>query len=107
MVEMEKLTKKTSRGHYEKFGEMMLACINLEVPFEKFAGTDKERLIDLFRADPLLNQFSLKVFDLSYPFNRRIKGGPKCLADNCCMLKHWLIYEVIGAEPDFEDENED
>jgi hypothetical protein len=69
----------------------------------------KERLLKLFQEDEHLNNIPLEVFDAYFPVLKMYhreevkKFGPDSFAENCCMYKHALIYQVIGAEPEFTD----
>lgn len=89
----------TTREHYEKYRNLKLQ-IGVSFKDSCYFGT-KEELTELFKEDPNLNQIPLHKFDYYQPFyNKRLH--PVTLSECVCLIKHCLIYEVIGAEPEFE-----
>lgn len=102
---MDAIKHKTTREHYEKYQAMK---IRLGVSYDgSTLFGSKKHLIELYKEDPLLNNISLYRFDGMYGYLRSaaIQAGYKCfsMAENTCLAKHCLIYEVIGAEPEFTD----
>jgi len=91
--------RKTTKAHYEKYRDMAKRARITLLGSTSF-GT-KERLERLYRADPLLNNIPLYRFDRYYFRTRRIDGGPRSLAENVCMYKHLLTYEVLECTPVF------
>jgi len=90
---------KTARAHYEKYrGMAKRTGVSL---LKSTAFGTKEQLERLYKADPLLNNIPLYRFDAYFVFAPRIDGGPVSLAENTCMYKHLLIYEVLGCVPEF------
>ena len=90
---------QTTKRHYEKYRDMAeRACITLR---DSTSFGTKERLERLYKADPLLNNIPLYRFDGYYYWTRQIDGGPESLAENLCMYKHLLVYEVLGCVPEF------
>lgn len=110
----------TTRSHYEKYENLRK---NMGVKLD----ADSLRMFDLFEPtvdwlavlyvydDGLLNRIPLKVFDGFYYIMRgRLKASLRetkwaesvgySLAENTCLYKHCLIYQVLGLEPEFEGE---
>ena len=101
---MEILTKNTTKEHYEKFRIMAEeAGITLK-RLSKPLGYTVEELRKLFIEDNNLNNIpwiELDSFYLCLPsYTRKIITN---IADNCCVFKHLLIYEVLGVVPVFVD----
>lgn len=102
-----KLVCRTTHQHYEKY-QAMLENLHINLIGSK-CFPSKDRLVELFILDPALNNILLKKFDGFYPSLRmyqrdKVKEfGPHSLAENTCLYKHALIYQVIGAEPEFTD----
>lgn len=99
------LYHKTTKEHFEKFQAMVektgLTLRYSENPF----GYTKQELIKLYQKDNLFNNIPLHTFDNSYYFlTLKEKKQVDCLADNCCLWKHILIYEVLKATPLFLEE---
>jgi len=103
----EKLIKKTSRSHYEKYEQLSQKMGRSykrmqEIYFGSHRYT-KEDLIEKFKEDSVLNNISLKLWDeKTYTF------GPSgnyhlSLGEKVCLLKHLVIYDIIGAVPEFEE----
>ena len=94
------MKNKTTSEHYHKYKKMKE---NLGVIFkEGTAFGSKEHIKQLFLEDPHLNQYPLYMFD-SYFYLFRREGGCRSLAECTCLVKHCLIYDVVGAEPEFTD----
>jgi len=100
------MINKTTRSHYEKYKEMARDCHvtfkNKEFPMDR----TKETIIELFKRDNHLNNIPLYEFDSYFYVGKFYHGRewiPSSLAENVCMYKHLLIYEVVGAEPVFVD----
>jgi len=101
---MEILTKNTTKEHYEKFRVMAEeAGITLK-RLSKPLGYTVEELRKLFIEDNNLNNIPLIELDSFYlclpSYTRKIITN---MADNCCVYKHLLIYEVLGVVPVFVD----
>jgi hypothetical protein len=63
----------------------------------------KEELLRKYQADKNLNNISLARFDrLYYSLSPTARKEVRCLAENTCLYKHLIIYEVLGIEPEFE-----
>ena len=100
------LTHKTTKEHYGKFkGMAKIAGITFKNSTEPL-GYDKKRLLELYIEDEHLNNIPLHVFDSYYSFyiSASTKKYIKSSADNTCVLKHLIIYEVLGATPHFSGE---
>ena len=94
--------KKTTKEHFEKFRDMANeAGISFQTS-ERFMGFTKEQLLKLYIEDNNLNNIPLIEFDSYYlvlpNYVRKIVTN---FADNCCLYKHLLIYEVLGIIPVF------
>ena len=101
---MEILTKTTTKEHYEKFRIMAEeAGITLK-RLSKPLGYSVEELRKLYIEDNNLNNIPLVKLDSFYlclpSYTRKIITN---MADNCCVYKHLLIYEVLGVVPVFVD----
>ena len=95
------LKNKTTREHFEKYKNLKL-LIGVSFRDCDSFGT-KEELTELFKEDPNLNQISLHRFEAFQPFyNKRLH--PVTLSECVCLIKYCLIYEIIGAEPEFVGE---
>lgn len=97
------MKNKTTRQHYEKYDAMMKA-VGLTLIGARTEEFEPEHVAKCYAKDVHLNNIDLEVFDRYYFWMREKKGGPKSMADNVCMYKHALIYEVLGCEPEFTDE---
>jgi hypothetical protein len=91
------MKKKTTREHYEKYRDLaeqkgVGASISMY-----YLGKPKEKWIELFLEDEHLNNTPLSLYDGTYVST----GAGISLADNVCMHKHVIIYQIIGATPDF------
>jgi len=95
------LIQNTTRAHYEKYRDMA-ARAHVTLKDSTSFGTP-DQLRSLYAKDQHLNNIPLARFDALYPWMRRVAGGPQSMAENCCMYKHLLIYEIIGAVPNFTD----
>lgn len=101
---------KTTKAYYEKYAKISReAKIRVQVSTdpngEKVTSFGKVAWIRRgYNSDPHLNFIPLKRFDSLYAYHRGIPKGPSSLAENVCVLKHSLIYDVLGMEPEFTDE---
>ena len=91
---------KTTRAHFEKFCAMRNA-MGVSFLNSDRLGT-KAQLTKMFIEDPLLNQIPLGVLDKYYPYYSSIRPSIS-KAEAVCVIKHSLIYQVIGATPEFID----
>lgn len=91
------LQHKTTREHYEKYAEL-----SKNIPTACVPRYNDPKLLELYKEDKNLNNIPLREFDLYYR-KRSYEGRCISLSENCCLLKHILIYRVLGAEPEFED----
>jgi len=103
------LTKKTTKEHYEKYRNLvkkMGVCLNPD-DLSMFGLSGVDDLRERFKVDEHLNNVPLQVFDFLYYVMLRNarKNGYKgySLAENTSMYKHALIYQVLGAIPEFTD----
>jgi len=101
---MKNLTKKTTKEHYEKFRDMAIGAEITLKRLPKPLGYSVEELRKLYIEDNNLNNIPLIELDSFYlclpSYTRKIITN---MADNCCVYKHLLIYEVLGATPIFTD----
>lgn len=92
---------KTTRAHFEKYCSMRsktgVSFLNTTI-----FGT-KEELTKLFLEDQHLNQIPLDKLDAYYPYYINLWPG-LAESESVCLIKHSLIYQVIGAVPEFTDE---
>lgn len=94
---------KTKIEFYEKYKR--LAEINGVSLKRSSIFPQKDELMELYLQDKHLNNISLYIFDILYSAGRRYhpKTWPVSLAENTCMYKHLLIYEILELEPEFVD----
>ena len=92
---------KTTRDYFEKYCNMR-ARTGVSFLNSNLMGT-KEELTRMFKEDPALNQIPLKKMDAYYPIYKDLWPGLS-MAESVCLIKHSLIYQVIGAVPEFTDE---
>ena len=101
---MEILTKNTTKGHYEKFRDMAEKAGITFKRSDTYMGFTKQQLLELYLQDNNLNNIPLRDFDCIYlhlpSYIRKIITN---MADNCCVYKHLLIYEVLGVVPVFTE----
>ena len=99
---MERLEHKTTEMIYNKYRDMaVLAGITFKNS-NTYMGFTKEQLLNLYIEDNFLNNIALRDFDCIYLYlPLHTKKIIKCLADNVCLYKHLLTYEVLGATPIF------
>ena len=94
--------KKTTKEHFEKFRDMANEAGISFKRSKEYMGFTKEQLLKLYIEDNHLNNIPLIEFDSYYlvlpNYVRKIVTN---LADNCCLYKHLLIYEVLGIIPVF------
>jgi hypothetical protein len=108
------LTNKTTKEFYEKYEAMKKRLhIYMTTGTALFADTlkhfyiaDISELLTMYEADKNLNNIPLRYFDsLYYTLHMyHPKEAPGSLSENTCLYKHCLIYDVLGAEPEFTDE---
>jgi hypothetical protein len=94
--------RKMHREHYEKYERMSRECgIRVTVKDGKTVFGTVDHLRKLYEADHLLNNIPLLVFDGFHGHHRQIKSEfrPRSLADTTCVLKHSIIYHVLGIQP--------
>jgi hypothetical protein len=96
---------ETTRAHYEKYRSLaVLLGVRLD-PAKGVGVYTTEELRAMYRADPALNQMTLRWFDFNYS---TLRMNPKCprtfsLAENVCLYKHLIIYQLLEAKPEFTD----
>jgi hypothetical protein len=105
-MQKEKIKHKTSKSHYEKYAKLKKDCgISYK---ERNPFCTKEEIIAAYKRDPVLNNIPLIRFDAYYgiysQYARRAGHLDFSLSENTCLAKHCLIYDVVGAEPDFQEE---
>ena len=103
---MAKLECKTTEEHYNKFRDMTNKAGITFKNSKYYMGFTKDQLLELYNKDNLLNNIPLRDFDCIYMFlPMYVKRIITNLADNTCVHKHLLIYEVLGATPLFVENN--
>ncbi len=95
---------KTSRAFYEKF-EAMKKAAHVTLVGSTLFGT-REELQAKYALSPALTNIARYRFDVFYGFHQH-KGVVNSLADNLCMYKHCILYEVLGLTPDFTDDDKE
>jgi hypothetical protein len=94
------LTCKTTRAHFEKFCAMRKQMGVSFLNSNDFGS--KLSLIKLFQKDPLLESIPTKMFEPYHNAYQKIKPDIT-MRDSADVIKHSLIYQVIGATPEFVD----
>ena len=101
---MEIFTTNTTKEHYEKFRDMAEKAGISFRSSDTYMGFTKSQLLKLYIEDNNLNNMPLIVFDSFYlclpSYTRKVITN---MADNCCVYKHLLIYEVLKVVPVFTD----
>ena len=101
---MKKLEIKTTEGSYNKYRDMAEKAGISFSRNDKYFGYTKQELLALYIKDNYLNNIPLESFDSMYRvlphYTRKIITN---LAENTCVWKHLLIYEVLGIAPIFVD----
>ncbi len=104
---MQNKKHKTTREFYDKYEAMkkdlhisLLPKMAASAP--EFFGRNLDELREEYLVDPNLNQIRLQRFDAIY-VPRKFNGFVISLAENVCLYKHCLIYEILGLEPEFID----
>jgi hypothetical protein len=97
------MINKTSKEYYEKYSnlakEIGISYKGLkEINFGPQCYT-KEELIEKFKEDKNLNNIPLKYWDEKCILYCSVRIT---LAEKVCLLKHLVIYDIIGAIPKFE-----
>jgi hypothetical protein len=98
------LISKSTRNHYQKYSEIAkllhMSYKNKTSMFEYSA----DQLIEKFKEDENLNNIPLAKWDTQALFIPNIKynGFTLSIAEKVCLLKHLVIYDIIGAIPEFE-----
>jgi hypothetical protein len=94
------LACKTTRDYFEKY------CFMRNKTGVSFLNTTlfgtKEELTRLFNEDSNLGQIPLSKF-LAYHSHYSTLWPGLTSEDTICLIKHSLIYQVIGAAPEFTD----
>lgn len=94
MATESKLVARTTQEHYDKYARLSEHVPTGLAPYSK----DVEKLRELFLADEHLNNIPLRNFDAMVYSVRQYAGKGLSIAESCCILKHILIYRVLGAE---------
>lgn len=97
---MNHQTILTTRNHYEKYAALAKHVPTWVAPYSR-----SSKLRAMFHADHHLNNIPLSAFDAKFDAVMSYVRGHKnlSLAESCCVLKHILIYRVLGVKPIFED----
>lgn len=100
---MDRIEHKTTEEHYNKYRDMVSrAGITFKNNRSDYMGFNKEQLLELYLEDSFLNNIPLRDFDCIYLYcPAHIRKIITNLADNICVLKHLLIYEILEATPIF------
>ncbi|MFA6185539.1 MAG: hypothetical protein WC720_05355 [Candidatus Shapirobacteria bacterium] len=103
----EKLIKKTSKEHYEKYENLAQKMgISYKRGQEIYLGSykfTKKELIEKFKEDSVLNNISLTLWDRRAGTIDTNHSYHLSLAEKVCLLKHLVTYDIIGAMPEFEE----
>lgn len=91
---------KTTRSHFEKFCTMRRS-MGVSFLNSDLMGT-KEKLTQMFMKDPSLDKIPTEAF-VPYWNEYRKRHPSISLGEAVGVIKHSLIYQVIGAIPEFID----
>lgn len=103
------MKNKTSKEFYDKYEKMnrqiVIGTLNESIAriIEKVGGIDGLR--KKYEEDKNLNNIKMSCFDCYYPGVRKIlveENPCFSLAENVCLYKHVLIYDVLKMEPEHE-----
>ena len=118
---LKKLTHKTTKEHYEKYRDLAIeARVTLKnsrdflgyrnVPCnQSLAGKLDGACFGCWRCkwmiDKALNCVPLHIWDMMVYSHWGLHGRSvvKTLAEGVSMYKHLVVYEIVGAEPEFVD----
>ncbi len=97
-----------TKEHYEKYARLA-ECVPDKVTeglYEHPYESNIYNLTYLYGVDRHLNNIPLKRFDRKFPIVQRLvrqakrtPHGGLSLDNNVCILKHILIFRVLGVEP--------
>ena len=99
------LINKSTKAHYQKYSEIAeilhMSYKNKTSMFDFSA----DELIEKFKEDKNLNNIPLGKWDTQASFIPNIKynGFILSLAEKVCVLKHLVIYDIIGATPELRE----
>ena len=101
MIKGEK--HKTTRAHFEKYEAMKKAAgVTLVGTTSRCAFGTVEEIEAAYRLDPTFcRSYSFDDFDRFFYLHKR--DVVTSLAENLCMYKHYMLYEVLGLVPEFTD----
>ncbi len=92
------MKNKTTRSFFDEYAAKARVYASLWSG-SKYAGYTKEQWTAMYLQDPHLNQLGNPFFDKYWIiFHSKAINS---LSMNCCAMKHYIIYHVIGAEPEF------
>jgi hypothetical protein len=94
------LISRTSRSRFEKFCAMR-SSMGVSFLNSDLFGT-KAQLLKLFQEDSTLSQIPASEFDKYHSIYKDLRPGIT-MEETVCLIKHSLIYQVIGAVPEFID----
>ena len=98
------MIKQTAKQHYEKYNALAaeLGVTLKHLAESTFLGYTVGQLRVAFSQDPYLNNIPLRTWDnMAYAF-LATGGRGLSLGEVVCLYKHLVIYDLIGATPDFE-----
>ena len=99
------LISKSTKNHYQKYSDMAkvlhMSYKNKTSMFEY----SKEQLIEKFKEDENLNNIPLQKWDNQALFipNIKFNGFTLSISEKVYLLKHLVIYDIIGAIPELRD----
>ena len=108
------MVKQTAKQHYEKYNALAaeLGVTLKHLAESTFLGYTVGQLRVAFSQDPYLNNIPLRTWDnMAYAFlatggrgfqSKATPGRSLSLGEVVCLYKHLVIYDLIGATPDFE-----
>jgi hypothetical protein len=98
---------RTTRQHYEKYkalAERAGVSMNNQIFRVGCALGTAASIRGMYDKHKDFREIPLNWFHAYLPtIKRNLPGESVSLADNYCILVHFLIYDVVGAEPEFTD----
>jgi len=91
---------QTSYKYWLKYHDMAVYC-GVSLKNSVMREFQKDYLEERYAEDRALNTIPLEFFDRMWVFLRQLDQGPKSLAENTCLFKHVMLYEVLELVPEF------
>ena len=91
----------TTKEHYEKYQKIAdMSGISFE-NLDRILGYTKSDMILKYKENRHLNNIPLNQWDILASHMRIYYDKPLSLAEKVCLAKHCVVYQFIGAIPEF------